>query len=170
MKKLIFVALGAALLSLGACSTSAEKAEKNEKDLSAKIENCTNPDSLKVYVEQAKDYAQKLISEGKLDEAKKYLDQIEPVVKEKAPSLAGVFSTIKGAVVQIPAAAGNAADSIKAKAAAAGDSIKSAAAAKVDDAKSAVKEAADKQKEKAADEAGKAIDNAADKLKDVFKK
>ena len=91
MKKLILATVVAAGALLMASCTS--KAEKSEKDLAAKIENCTNTDSIKVYVDQAKAYAQKLVSEGKVDEAKKYLEQIEPVVKAKAPQFAGALST-----------------------------------------------------------------------------
>lgn len=181
MKKLLLLAFGAALLSLGSCSTSAEKAQKNETEIAAKIQNCTNPDSLKVYVEEAKAYAQKLINEGKLDEAKKYLAEIEPVVNEKAPSLSGIFTTIKGAVDQIPDAAGNAADSIKAKADAAKDSIAAAANAKVEAGKEAIEAAAQAQKEKAAaavndaadkakEKAADAANSAADKLKNALNK
>lgn len=36
---------------------------------------------------QAKDYISKLISSGKLDEAKKYFEQVGPYIKEKAPKV-----------------------------------------------------------------------------------
>ena len=44
-----------------ACSTT-EKAKDEGADLKAKIESCTNPDSMKVYVQQAQAYAEKLIN------------------------------------------------------------------------------------------------------------
>ena len=116
MKKLILATVVAAGALLMASCTS--KAEKSEKDLAAKIENCTNTDSIKVYVDQAKAYAQKLVSEGKVDEAKKYLEQIEPVVKAKAPQFAGALSTAETALDKVKEAAGNAAENVKA----AGDS------------------------------------------------
>ncbi len=63
MKALFLSAAVAALATFAACSSS-EKAEKTESSLASKIENCTNTDSLKAYVEDAKAYVAKLQSEG----------------------------------------------------------------------------------------------------------
>ena len=87
MKKLILSVAVTAVALMVAC-TGKEQAKKEDGGIMAKIENCTNTDSLKAYVEQAKAYAQTLVSEGKVDQAKEFLAKIEPVVKQKAPALA----------------------------------------------------------------------------------
>lgn len=71
MKKL-FLAAGAAAVMLLVASC-ASKTQNQGTEIASKIENCTNTDSIKVYVEQAKDYAAKLVSEGKTEEAKNSL-------------------------------------------------------------------------------------------------
>ena len=63
--------------------------------MKAKIENCTDTDSLRIYVEQAQAYAQKLEAEGKGEEAEAYLSKITPVVQEKDPSVASYFEELK---------------------------------------------------------------------------
>lgn len=180
MKKLILAAVVAtgALFTMASCSS---KTSSSENELVSKIENCTNSDSIKVYVEQAKAYAQKLVSEGKVEEAKKYLEKIEPVVKEKAPQLAGVLSSVESAMDKVKDITGNAADEVKAAgdsavnaAGEAVDNAKEAAAAAVDNAKEAaaakVDEAAQKASEKVSDAAQKAADKATDKVNDLLKK
>ncbi len=161
MKKLILATVVAAGALLMASCTS--KAEKSEKDLAAKIENCTNTDSIKVYVDQAKAYAQKLVSEGKVDEAKKYLEQIEPVVKAKAPQLAGALSTAETALDKVKEAAGDAADNVKA----AGDSAAVAAGEAVDKAKDAASTAVENAKDEAAAKVSDAAQKASDKVSDA---
>ena len=85
MKKLLLsIAVVAALC---AATTSCGKSADSTASMKSKIENCTNTDSLRAYVEQAKAYADKLVAEGKVDEARKYLAELEPVVKSKAPAL-----------------------------------------------------------------------------------
>lgn len=180
MKKLILAAAVAsgALFLMASCTS---KTATNENDIVSKIENCTNTDSIQVYVEQAKAYAQKLVSEGKVDEAKKYLEKIEPVVKEKAPQFAGVLSTVESAMDKVKDVAGNATDEVKA----AGDSAVNAAGEAVENAKEAaatavenakdeaaakVSDAAQKAGEKVSDAAQKAADKAADKVNDLLKK
>lgn len=61
MKKLILSFAVLATLAATSCGTSVKKAEDEGAVIKAKIENCTNPDSLKIYVQQAKDYAAKLV-------------------------------------------------------------------------------------------------------------
>lgn len=160
MKKFIFATLAVAAVALSSCSSSADKAAKEEAtDFKAKIENCTNPDSIGIYVEQAREYADKLVKEGKVEEAKKYLADIQPVVEQKAPSLATAFETVKSAIDQIPAAA----DSLKNDAA---DKAQSTGEAAVDSVKNAAADAAQKVSDKAGEVAAKAKDaagNVADK-------
>jgi len=56
MKKLVLTAIVALALAAASCGTKSTQ-EVSASDIKTKIENCSNPDSLKVYVDQAKDYA-----------------------------------------------------------------------------------------------------------------
>ncbi len=123
MNKLALIAAGTILLANAACSKSAEKSGNDEANLATKIENCTNPDSLKIYVDEAKAHAQHLIDEGKLEEAKQYLEKIESAIKEKAPTLTSILSSVKSALGQIPEAVENSADSLKSEASEKTDSV-----------------------------------------------
>lgn len=169
MKKLLIAALGFAVVSLVACNKTAEKAEENEQDLASKIENCTNPDSMKVYVDQANDYVQKLINEGKTEEAKEYLAKISPVVEEKAPTLAGVFNSVKSAVGEVPDVVSNASDSIASKASEVADSAVSAVKGKAEEAKAKAADAANQATDKVKEKASDAVDQAKDKVNNLFK-
>lgn len=173
MKKILlsiaaFVAMSITLISCGPTPAKADSASS----LKAKIENCTNPDSVKAYVEQARAYADKLVAEGKVDEAKKYLAQIEPVVKEKAPALAGVLSSVDSALDKVKDSASDKAQDAKDAAEAAVDSTKAAADNAVDAVKAKAGEVADAAKEKAReakDATAKAAQDGADKVKDLLK-
>ncbi len=175
MKKLVLTAVLALALAATSCGSKSTR-EVSASEMKTKIENCTNPDSLKVYVDQAKDYAKKLVDEGKIDEAKKYLDQIEPIVKEKAPALSGTFDAVNTALGKVKDVAGDKLDQAKDAASAATDSVGSAASNAVEgvkeaaadtynQAKDAAADAADKAKEATADAAQKG----ADKVKDLLK-
>lgn len=165
MKKFVLsIAVVAAMMSFASCSGT-KKAEDKGADLKAKIENCTNPDSLKVYVKQAQDYANKLIDEGKTSEAEAYLDEVAPAIKAKDPSAENWFNK---AVADVDSVASDVTDATKAAA----DSV----AGKVSDAKDAVSnaaaDAADKTKTAVSDAASKAKDaasDAADKVKNALK-
>lgn len=188
MKKFLLPAALLAVLTLGSCAGKGAAAGDSVADFKSKIENCTNTDSIQAYVGQAQQYVQKLVDEGKIDEAKKYLAEIEPVVKEKAPKLAGVFETVKSFVDKVPAAGEDAVDKAKDAAAAAGDSVQSAvesakdaAAEKISDAKDAVSEKAAEVKDAVSEKASEAIDAvsktatdassaAKDKVNDLLKK
>lgn len=181
MKKfLLFVAV-AASVTFAACSSADKAANESADTFKSKIENCTNPDSLKIYVDQAKEYAQKLVSEGKIDEAKKYLDDIEPTVQKYAPSLAGTLSTVKDVIDKVPGSAESAADaatdSLKSAAGnavdAAGDAINAAGdavSAKANEAKDAVSEKAGEVKESVKDGVDNAKQKGADALQSVADK
>lgn len=171
MKKLVLTAIVAIALAATSCGTK-QTGEVSASDLKTKIENCTNPDSVKIYVDQAKDYAKKLVDEGKIDEARKYLDQIEPVVKEKAPSLSSTFDAVNTALGKVKEVAGDKAEEAKDAAAAATDSVKNAADNAVQNAKDAASDAAQKTKdavENAKDAASDAAQQGADKVKDLLK-
>lgn len=171
MKNFIFASLAVAAVALTSCSSSASKAAKEEAtDFKAKIENCNNPDSIGIYVEQAREYADKLVKEGKVEEAKKYLADIQPVVEKKAPSLSSAFASVKAAVDKIPSAAdsvkNDAADKAKEAGQAAVDSVKSAASNAAQTVSDKAGEAVDKTK----DAASKAADKVADKASEVADK
>lgn len=183
MKKLVLIGTLAAVLAVGSMSCSKKDSSAEASAMTTKIENCTNPDSLQAYVAQAKAYAQKLVQEGKVDQAKEYLAKIEPVVKEKAPALAGTLSTVEtaldkvtdvvgdkvdaakdatsAAVDSIGSAASSATDAVSAKA----EEVKDAAAAKTEEVKNAAADKVDKAKEATAN----AVQNGADKVKDLLK-
>ncbi len=149
MKKLLLsIAVVAALC---AATASCGKSADSTASMKSKIENCTNTDSLRAYVEQAKAYADKLVAEGKVDEARKYLAELEPVVKSKAPALSGALSTVESTL-----------DKVKENASDKTDEAKNSAAAAVDSAKSAVGSAAEAVKEKAADVASGVKEKAQD--------
>ncbi len=97
MKKILLTCVALAALATVSCSHKESAADAAASTLTTKIQNCTNPDSMKAYVEEAKAYAARLVSEGKVDEARKYLEKVEPVVKKYAPSLAGVVTTAENA-------------------------------------------------------------------------
>lgn len=170
MKKLLLsIAVVAALC---AATASCGKSADSTASMKSKIENCTNTDSLRAYVEQAKAYADKLVAEGKVDEARKYLAELEPVVKSKAPALSGALSTVESTLDKVKENASDKADEAKNSTAAAVDSAKSAVGSaaeavkdKAADVASAVKEKTQDVKEGAADAAQKG----ADKVKDILK-
>ena len=163
MKKILLtVAVAAAIMTVG-CNTAADREEKAEQTLKYKIENCTNPDSLKVYVEQAKSYAAKLASEGKSDEAKKYLDDLTPAIDKAAPSLKEQWS--------------NAVNAVKGATVNAADSVSDVVSDKYQEANSGSKDVIDKVVDGTKDVAGKvkdgtveAYENVKDGTKDTYNK
>ncbi|MDE6859776.1 MAG: hypothetical protein K2J65_05125 [Duncaniella sp.] len=167
MKKLILsVAVLAALTSVS-CS-SEKRAEDKGEELKAKIENCTNPDSMKVYVKQAQEYADQLVKEGKDDAANAFMNEVVPAVQAKDPVAAASFAGLRAeeAVDSLASAAKDKAQEVS-------DSVSS----KVGDAKDAVKDAAQAVKDKAVDAAAAAkektadaVQQGADKLKDAISK
>lgn len=172
MKKLVLIGALAAVLAVGSVSCSKKDSAADASALTSKIENCTNPDSLSQYVDQAKAYAQKLVKEGKIDQAKEYLAKIEPVVKEKAPALAGTLSTVETALDKVGNVVGDKTEDAKDAVSAAADSVGSAAS----QAGEAVADKAGELKDKAADKlqqaanaTSEAAQKGADKVKDLLK-
>lgn len=162
MKKLLFPVAIAATIAFASCSGTGASSTSAD-DFKAKIENCTNTDSLKAYVNDAKAYVQKLVDEGKIDEAKKYINEIEPVVKDKAPALAGTFEAVKTVVDKIPSKTSDAVDSAKNAVSNASDSVAAAASAVKDDAAQKL----DKAKDAVADKAVEVKDAVVDKTVEV---
>lgn len=159
MKKLILSFAVLATLAATSCGTSVKKAEDEGAVIKAKIENCTNPDSLKIYVQQAKDYAAKLVKDGDDSAAKAYLSEVAPVVQAKDPSAAGVFLGLKAEADSALTTAKNAVDSAATKT---GEAVKGAVDATKDKAAEVGNAVSDK-----ASEVGNAV---ADKASDVKQK
>lgn len=187
MKKL-FLTLAVAAMAVGSLASCASKAEREAGDegeaLKAKIENCTDPDSLKIYIDEAQTYAQKLEAEGKGEEAEAYLNKLVPVVEKKDPSVSSYFQELKEKAKEEVKDAKEAADSVANAAADKGkeavDSVKSKAGQAVDAAKTAAqnagsaavdatKKAANDAVNKGKDAVSDAAQKGADKVKDLLK-
>lgn len=173
MKKLFYsILVVGALAAATSCSTKTSDSEAMDEGaaIKAKIENCTDSDSLAIYVQQAKDYATKLAKEGNDSAAQAYLQEVAPAVKAKDPSQAGFFETLEAKADSTLSEVAAEADSLKDKTAA--DAKAAAADAKekvenaAENAKEKVANAAETAKEKTAD----AAQNAADKVKNALGK
>lgn len=167
MKK-ILLGLAVACAVMTSCG-SKEQAAANESanDFKAKIENCTNPDSLKIYVEQAVAYAQELQASGKLEEAKAYLNDIKGTVTEKVPALSGLIETAVKAIDAVPGAATDAVEGAKDAAVDQANQAVDAANQAVDAAKEDLGKKVDEQVNKASEQANKAVDDAKNKAADA---
>lgn len=178
MKKLFFSAMAAVAILATSCSskTTDAQAEDEGAALKAKIENCTNPDSLKIYVQQAKDYAAKLVKEGNDSAAQAFLDEVTPVVTTKDPSAASLFDKMEEKADSLLEVSAEKVDSLKDKAADAVNAAKDAAKDKATEVANAAKEkaadAANAAKDKINDAKGAASDavqKGAENLKNAFK-
>lgn len=170
MKKIL---LSVAVLAtmLASCS-QAQKAKDQANDFKSKIENCSDPDSLKMYVRQAVAYADSLKAAGKDAEAEDYLNDIQTTVTSKDASMATFFDTAKARLDteikadSIKAATEKAAKEVADSAASKAGAVKDAAVDAAKDAASKVSDAASKGVDKAKD----AANSAADKAKSVLGK
>lgn len=175
------VATAALALTIVSCSTQ-ERAQHSEMSLASKIENASNPDSVKAYVNSAKEHIDKLIADGDLVAAKAYLDSIQPVVEKKDPAMVHIFTPTNAemAKAEAKAAAEDAAeamregaDTVASKASDLLDKTTEAAKATAKNAADKGAEIVDKTKEKGADIVDKAKDKGQDlteKAKDAVKK
>ncbi len=155
MKKLFLSAALVATVMMVSCSAEKKAQDKGEA-LKAKIENCTDPDSLKIYVQQAKDYADKLIKDGKDSAAETFLSDVTPAVKAKDPVLGLTALDLK-------AKADSTFEATKESAKELADSTSKAVSDKVSSAKEAISDAAEQTKEKAAS----AVESAKEKTADA---
>lgn len=168
MKKSLFGIALLAALAMSSCGNRAkvEKVEQNPQQLVAKIENCSNPDSLKIYVEAARDYASKLADENKLDSAQAYINCILPIVEKKDPSMVDSFKSVEGV---LKAAEQNGVTKAKTEAGEAVDSaisaVKNKATQTVEDSKEAINNAIENATVKTAN----AVKESADKVTDAIK-
>lgn len=173
------------------CGSNATKEGTDEGEaLKAKIENCSDPDSLKIYVEQARDYATKLEAEGKGSEAEAYLNELLPAVQQKDPSVATYFEELKSKakeeIQEAKEGVDSVANSVADKAKEAGENVKEAGENAVNAAKEAGANAVDAAKEKGAaavdaakekgaaavdktkEKASEAVQKGADKVKNLL--
>lgn len=138
-----------------------------------KLSSATNSDSIASYIDKAKAYAQKLINEGKVEEAKAYLAKIEPMIKSKAPQLAGSLDAIKAGLDKLPTDAGEKADAAmqdaKEKAGEAYDAAKEAAKDKAEAVKESAKEKASAAKEAAKEKADAAKEKTRNAVNNLLK-
>lgn len=177
------VATAALALTIVSCSTQ-ERAQHSEMSLASKIENASNPDSVKAYVNSAKEHIDKLIADGDLVAAKAYLDSIQPVVEKKDPAMVHIFiftptkaemakAEAKAAAEDAAEAMREGADTVASKASDLLDKTTEAAKATAKNAADKGAEIVDKTKEKGADIVDKAKDKGQDlteKAKDAVKK
>lgn len=177
MKKFVLSLAVLAAMTAVSCSTSDKKAEDEGAAIKAKIENCQNPDSLAIYIQQAKDYATKLEAEGNADAAKAYLDEVAPAIQAKDPSAAGFVDKLINEADSTIDKAGEAvkdgADAVADKAEEAKDKAVEAGKEAVDAGKQAGKDAVDAGKqavEQGKEKAAGAIQQGADKLKGALGK
>ena len=171
MKKL-FLCVAVVAAMCASCASTSEKADHMANDFKSMIDTCTNSDSMKVYIERAVAYARQLEKDGKGDEARMYLNDIQSTVATKDPSMATYFDAAKKGI-DLKVVADSLADVAKEKATDAADSLKTAAAETAGNIKDAVtdkaKEVTGKAKEAvsgAADKAGAAASAAAQSAKD----
>lgn len=163
MKKLVLAIAVGSVLAIGGTSCSSKTETVDASVLTSKIENCTNTDSLQLYVAQAKQYAEQLVKDGKAQQAKDFLDRIEPVVKEKSPAMASTLTAASGIIDK-------AVDAVKKGTDTASDAVKDAAEATGDKATEIKDATVDKTKEiagKTADKATEIKDATVDKTKEI---
>lgn len=179
MRKLILSVAVLAAMATVSCVSTEKRAEDEGAALKAKIENCTDPDSMKIYVKQAQDYADKLVKEGKDDAANAFMQEVVPAVQAKDPVAAASFAELsaKEAVDSLAAAAKDKAlevsDTVAAKVGDAKDAVKDAAAAAKDKTVEVAGNVKDKTVEAAAaakEKTANAVKEGADKLKDAINK
>lgn len=162
MKKVLLAVAVVLAITAAACSGTTAQTKENEKSLKTKIETCTNPDSLQMYVNQAKCYADSLAAAGKTEEAKKYLEDLEPAVAKADPSLKEQF---KSTWESIEATTKAAADSVKNKVSESVDSLGNAAG----NAKDKLVEKSGEVKDKVADKANETYNKGKDAVNEVAK-
>lgn len=152
MKKIILPIAIVGVAMMVACSAE-KKAEDKGAALKAKIENCSDPDSLKAYVQEAKAYADQLVKEGKDAAATEFINAVSPAVEAKDPSQAATFAglDIKAKADSLIDAAKESAGALVDSAANTANDLKEAAAEKVEQGKEAVASTVEQAKEAAAE-------------------
>ena len=181
MKKVIFSMAALATLTLASCgrktdNTAADDATMTEEVVvSETIEAIPTTDAegtsimdkikgaaSKENVQKGIDYVKGLISQGKLSEAKGYLEQLKPYAEKVGMS--NVVSTVETTLSKAESLGGDAKDKAEQAVSDAKDKVADAARNAVDDAKAKAGEAAENAKAKAAEAAENAKAKAAEAL------
>lgn len=175
-----------AAIMVTSCSSKTTEAQAVDEaaKIQSKIENCTNPDSLVIYLQQAQDYYNKLQKEGNTEAANAFLNSFSSAVQQQVPDFSVETITVgdvvddanqtvsdaqeaaENAVNDAKEAAENKVNEAKEAAENKVNEAKDAAKQKVDEAKDAAGQKVDEAKQKAAD----AVQNGADKLKGALGK
>lgn len=140
----------------GVEETAATAPEGEGASILDKLKSATSADQVKELAAKAQTYVQQLIASGKVEEAKAYMAQIAPYIKDKAPKAYEALDKVIKSSDKL--------DGLKDKAA----DLKSAAAEKAADTKAAVAEKAEAAKSAAAEKASDAANKAKDALKNAF--
>lgn len=169
MKKIVLtLSMVAAIVATSCAGGTAAEIENEGSALKAKIENCTNSDSLKVYARQARAYADRLVRDGRKDVADTYMRDVKALVKSKDASIS---CTTKCCNADDKAKVAE--DSVKKVAEKVGDAAVKVKDKTVDGVKKAGKKTVNAVSD-AVDKAGSAIDKAAtksaDKIREIDKK
>lgn len=164
MRKLIYSLAIAGMAFMVSCSAE-KKAEDKGAELKAKIENCTNPDSLKMYIQQVQEYAAQLVEEGKDDAATAFIQEVAPIVEAKDPT-----ASITLKALDLKAQADSAIEATKEAAKNLADSASQVVNDKVEGAKEAAAQKANEAVEGAKDKAAEAVQSGADKVKNLIGK
>lgn len=165
MKRLVLIAAVAAMLSgVYACGTSAKSDSLDGAAIKAKIEKCTDPDSLKVYVKQAQEYARQLKEKGDSSAAVAYVSEVVPMATQKGGEAA---AEIRALAEQADYTTMIAADSAKTTVENAADSVKKVAVSAYNSAKDAVSDKASEVKDAAVDKYDSAKDATAKAVDDA---
>ncbi|MCD8387328.1 MAG: hypothetical protein LUD17_10630 [Bacteroidales bacterium] len=152
MKKLFLSLAVIASLCMASCGGSAEKAaDQQATEVVDQINKASSEAEAQDIVSKAQAYVEKLVKEGKIQEAKDYLDKIKPTIEQKFPSTAPLLEKAQAAITAAAALTGDKTESVtdKAKDAAseAADSIASKTGQAVDAATDAATDAANKAKD-----------------------
>lgn len=129
-----------------------------------KIKAAANPEEIKAYVAKGIEYVKGLVNQGKLEEAKKYLENLKPYAEKV--NMGGMVDKVNVAIDKASAlkAADNAIDDAKEAGAKAIDVVKEKGAQAVD----ATKEAGAKAVDVVKDKGGKAVDAVKDGAVDAY--
>lgn len=191
MKKLVLSMAVVAATMMVACGNSSEKAvddaarqaadqpgvievetlevtevvsDEDAPGIMDKIKAAANPEEIKAYVAKGIEYAKGLVNQGKLEEAKKYLENLKPYAEKV--NMGGMVDKVNVAIDKASAlkAADKAIDDAKEAGAKAIDVVKEKGAQAVD----ATKEAGAKAVDVVKDKGGKAVDAVKDGAVDAY--
>lgn len=160
MKKLFLSLAMVAALTLGACGTSANDEKHDATEIVTAINGSTSVDEAGKIIKDASGYIEKLVKEGKIEEAQNYYETIRPVIEKKFPDLVTMLDQASAALKA--GEAKEAVDEAKEKADSVAEEAKEKADSLAQDAKDKAKDAVDDAKDKAKDAVNAAANTAKD--------